>query len=207
MRIGIDFDNTIACYDGVFHAAALERGLIPENLGRDKNTVRDYLNDAGRADDFTELQGHVYGARMDLASPYPGFGEFVATARQTGHELFVVSHKTRHPILGASHDLHAAARGFLVARGLVGAGGGQIDPDRVCFEETKQAKIARIAALDCEVFIDDLPEIFAVPGFPDKARRILFDPANQFADFACPRNLDRRRSWAEISAELCRERV
>jgi hypothetical protein len=32
MRIGLDFDNTIACYDGVFHAAALERGLIPEAL-------------------------------------------------------------------------------------------------------------------------------------------------------------------------------
>src|SRR6185437_11131914 len=40
MRIGIDFDNTIACYDGVFHAAALERGLIPKDLARDKNSVR-----------------------------------------------------------------------------------------------------------------------------------------------------------------------
>ena len=29
MRIGIDFDNTIACYDGVFHAAALETGSDP----------------------------------------------------------------------------------------------------------------------------------------------------------------------------------
>ena len=55
MRIGIDFDNTIACYDGVFHAAALERGLIPSELGRDKNSVRDHLNGAGRNDDFTEL--------------------------------------------------------------------------------------------------------------------------------------------------------
>jgi len=61
MRIGIDFDNTIACYDGVFHAAALERGLIPADIGRDKNSVRDHLNGAGRNDDFTELQGYVYG--------------------------------------------------------------------------------------------------------------------------------------------------
>src|SRR5215475_11855482 len=111
MRIGIDFDNTIACYDGVFHAAALERGLIPAGLGSDKNAVRDHLNSNGRADDFTELQGYVYGARMDLASLYPGFGGFVATARKVGHDLFIVSHKTRHPILGPRHDLHAAARG------------------------------------------------------------------------------------------------
>ena len=82
MRIGIDFDNTIACYDGVFHQAALERGLIPADLGRDKNTVRDHLNGSGRKDDFTELQGYVYGARMELVSPYPGFAEFMR--RDTG---------------------------------------------------------------------------------------------------------------------------
>src|SRR5579883_2684875 len=81
MRIGIDFDNTIACYDGVFHAAALERGLIPPDLARDKNSVRDHLNGSGRKDDFTELQGYVYGARMDLVSPFPGFAEFIRVAK------------------------------------------------------------------------------------------------------------------------------
>src|SRR5260370_7734628 len=107
MRIGIDFDNTIACYDGVFHAAAVERGLIPADLARDKNSVRDHLNGCRRKDDFTELQGYVYGARMDLVSPFPGFAEFVAVAQGAGHDLFIVSHKTRHPILGPWHDMHA----------------------------------------------------------------------------------------------------
>lgn len=207
MRIGIDFDNTIVCYDGVFHAAALERGLIPADLARDKNAVRDHLNGAGRADAFTELQGHVYGARMELASPYPGFGEFVAAARKAGHALVIVSHKTRHPMLGAPHDLHAAARAFLATQGLVGAGRHQIAPTDVFFEVTKEAKVARIAALGCDAFVDDLPEIFALPDFPDHARRILFDPAGQFAELARQRNLDRCESWAEIAAEFCRERV
>ena len=207
MRIGIDFDNTIACYDRVFHAAALERGLIPANLASDKNTVRDFLNSNGRADEFTELQGYVYGARMELASPYPGFGEFVATAPKAGHDLFIVSHKTRHPILGPRHDLHAAARGFLIERGLVGVGRGQIDPANVFFELTKEAKVARIAMLGCEAFIDDLPEMFASPDFPGKARRILFDPVDQFTDLARQRKLDRRGSWTDIAAELCREHV
>jgi hypothetical protein len=207
MRIGIDFDNTIACYDGVFHAAALERGLIPADLGSGKNAVRDYLNCKGRADDFTELQGYVYGARMDLASPYPGFGEFVATARKAGHDLTIVSHKTRHPILGPQHDLHAAARGFLMERGLVGTGHQQIARANVFFELTKEAKVARIAALGCAAFIDDLPEIFASPDFPSATRRILFDPGSQFADLARQRKLVRRGSWAEITAEFCREHV
>ena len=202
MRIGIDFDNTIACYDGVFHAAGLERGLIPADVGRDKNSVRDFLNGAGRADAFTELQGYVYGTRMELAAPYPGFADFIGAARRAGHELFIVSHKTLHPIRGPKHDLHLAARKFLAAWGLVGEAG-PIHPDHVFFELTKEAKAARVAALRCGVFIDDLPEIFALADFPRAVRPLLFDPADQFRDT----KLDRCRSWTEIIAELCHERV
>jgi hypothetical protein len=205
MRIGIDFDNTIACYDGVFHTAALQRGLIPAELGRDKNSVRDHLNGSGRKDDFTELQGYVYGARMDLVSPYPGFAEFVGAARAAGHDLFIVSHKTKHPILGPKHDMHAAARGFLTDRGLMGAAPGQIAPDRVFFELTKDDKVARAKQLACEVFVDDLPEILAMSGFPDGMRKFLFDPDNQFAGKAG--QFDRRASWAEIAADLARDRA
>jgi hypothetical protein len=203
MRIGIDFDNTIACYDGVFYAAALQRGLIPSDLGRDKNSVRDHLNGAGRNDTFTELQGYVYGARMDMVAPYTGFADFAGAACKAGHELFIVSHRTRYPILGPKHDLHAAARGFLSARGLVGEAASQIDPSRVFFELTKEEKVARAAAIRCDVFIDDLPEILKLPGFPDGMRRTLFDPADQFPDSArCMENVDRFVSWAAIAAEL-----
>jgi hypothetical protein len=203
MRIGIDFDNTIACYDGVFHAAALERGLIPAELGRDKNSVRDHLNGTGGKDDFTELQGHVYGARMDLVSLYPGFAEFVVAAHRIGHDLFIVSHKTTYPILGPRHDMHAAARKFLAARSLMGDAPAQIEPSRVFFELTGEAKIARAAALGCDMFVDDLPEILAMPGFPPAMRRVLFDPDNRFAGIADDMgNLCRRTSWPDIAAEL-----
>jgi hypothetical protein len=208
MRIGIDFDNTIACYDGVFHAAALERGLIPADLARDKNSVRDHLNGSGRKDDFTELQGYVYGARMDLVSPYPGFADFVGMARSGGHDLFIVSHKTRHPILGPQHDMHAAARGFLAARSLIGQGSAQIDPAQVFFELTKDEKVARAADLRCDIFIDDLPEILAMPGFPDGMRKILFDPENLFARTAADGpKYARYASWTAIAADVTRERA
>ena len=205
MRIGIDFDNTIACYDGMFHQAALERGLIPPDLARDKNSVRDHLNGSGRKDDFTELQGYVYGARMELVSPYPGFAEFIGAARKTGHDLFVVSHKTQHPILGPKHDMHAAARSFLAGRGLTGAQSHQIDPENVFFELTKGEKVARAHDLACDVFIDDLPEILGLSGFPPHTRKILFDPENQFAGGAGA--FDRHNSWAAISADLTRDRA
>jgi hypothetical protein len=101
-------------------------------------------------------------------------------------------------MLGPKHDMHAAARGFLAARGLIGGNVLQIDPVRVFFELTKQDKVARASALRCEVFIDDLPEILAMPGFPDGMRRILFDPESQFEDS----NFQRNSSWAGITADL-----
>jgi hypothetical protein len=203
MRIGIDFDNTIACYDGVFHAAALERGLIPPELGRDKNSVRNHLNGSGGKDDFAELQGYVYGARMDQVALYPGFAEFVVAAQMIGHDLFIVSHKTTHPTFGPKYDMHAAAREFLTAHNLTGHAPAQIEPSRVFFELTRDAKVARAAALCCDMFVDDLPEILAMPGFPAGMRRVLFDPDNRFAGAASDSgNVDRRTSWPAIAAEL-----
>jgi hypothetical protein len=200
MRIGIDFDNTIACYDGVFHAAALERGLIPAALGTDKNAVRDHLNGSGRKHDFTALQGYVYGARMDLVSLHPGVEAFLAAAREGEHEVFVISHKTRTPILGPAYDLHEAARGFLRARGLVGDR--LIPEDSVFFELTKEEKVGRVAATEVDVFIDDLPEILTAPGFPRRARRILFDPQDGLAAAAEEAGLERHCDWPSITRAL-----
>ena len=80
LRIGIDFDNTIACYDQLFHRMALEKGLIPADLPEGKSQVRDYLRHGGKEDAWTELQGHVYGARMGEAPPFPGVIEFFVRA-------------------------------------------------------------------------------------------------------------------------------
>jgi hypothetical protein len=140
---------------------------------------------------------------MALVSLYPGFAEFVVAAHTIGHDLFIVSHKTTHPILGPRHDMHAAAREFLAARSLMGDPPAQIEPSRVFFELTAEAKIARAAALGCDMFVDDLPEILAMPGFPPAMRRVLFDPDNRFAGIADDMgNLCRRTSWPDIAAEL-----
>jgi len=191
MRIGVDFDNTIANYDGVFHAAALEHGLIPATLGTGKNDVRDYLNGSGQKDKFTELQGYVYGSRMDLVSPYAGVTEFFERAQAAGHDVFVISHKTKTPILGPAYDMHASARAFLFIHGM-------LEPRLAHFEETKEGKMGRATDLKVDVFIDDLPEILEHPGFPVGARGILFDPENRWGAAKFERHLD----WASISRAL-----
>ena len=101
--------------------------------------------------------------------------------------------------------MHAAARGFLMAHRLIGGGAG-IDPACVYFELTKEAKVARAAQLGCDMFIDDLPEILALPGFPEGMCKILFDPDGQFAGRSdAAAKFERRTSWAAISADLVRE--
>lgn len=197
MRIGIDFDNTIACYDGVFYRAAIERGLIPADLSSSKNAVRDFLNGSGKKDEFTKLQGFVYGSRMNMVRPYHQVDSFIESACQKGYDLFIVSHKSRYPIMGPSYDMHAAAREFLVSNELIGLG--RIPSLNVYFELTKEEKINRVELLELDVFIDDLPDILRMDGFPEGCKRILFDPNNVHKDNPYWR---RCQSWDEIRADI-----
>ena len=110
MRIGVDFDNTLVSYDDIFHRVALEQGAIPASTPRSKLAVRDFLRREGREEVWTEMQGTVYGARMDEVQAYPGALEFLKWARSSGIDVCIISHKTRHPFIGPRHDLHAAAQ-------------------------------------------------------------------------------------------------
>ena len=177
--IGVDFDNTIVCYDEVFVRAAVELDLVPPELATSRTSIRDHLRAAGKEDVWTELQGTIYGLRMPDAPPFPGVVEFFQACHAAGVPVAIVSHRTRFPYLGERHDLHAAARDWLIRQGFHAADRLCLPEDRVFFEETKEAKLARIAELGCTHFIDDLPELLSHPLFPTHVRRILFDPRGE----------------------------
>ncbi|HEY4254758.1 MAG TPA: hypothetical protein VGM34_00235 [Chlamydiales bacterium] len=172
MHIGIDFDNTIVCYDDVFYKAALEQKLIPLELPPSKTSIRDYFRSAGKEDDWTRLQGYVYGTRMDLAHPFSGIDRFFKACHENKIKISIVSHKTRHPYMGPKYDLHAAAREWLLKQPFFN------QEISLFFELTLLEKLDRIRQLQCDFFIDDLPELLSEPKFPEKTRKILFDPAN-----------------------------
>lgn len=172
MRIGIDFDNTIICYDSVFRTVAVERGLVPLSIGEGKNTIRDYLRSEDRENDWTELQGIVYGSRIDLATPYEGALEFLKFCRETGISCYIISHKTRFPYAGKKVDLHKAASGWILRNKI---------PFDFYFEPEKELKVAKIVEKNCDIFIDDLPEFLNLKGFPEKTAKILFDPHGRHA--------------------------
>lgn len=176
MLLGVDFDNTIVCYDQVFHDVALDLGLIEPQVGRSKGQVRDWLRAQGREEDWIELQGLVYGARLGQAPPFPGVLEFLGRCRRQGVELRVISHKTCRPFKGPDYDLHQAALDWLEAQGFFAPQGLGLGRAQVCLELTKQDKLSRIGQEGCTHFIDDLPEFLAEPSFPAATRRLWFNP-------------------------------
>jgi hypothetical protein len=171
MRIGIDFDNTIICYDDIFNRVGVEKKLIPEDLEQGKNSVRDYLRKTGREEEWTWLQGYVYGARLFDTSLYKGVKPFLAYCGRQKIECVIVSHKTRYPYSGERYDLHQSALEFVRENHL------ELD---LFFEQTQEQKVQRINLLQCDWFIDDLPEFLQLPGFSQNICKILFDPLKKY---------------------------
>jgi hypothetical protein len=197
LSLGVDFDNTLVCYDEVFHRLAVEQALVPAEVARTKESVRDHLRAAGREDDWTELQGLVYGRRLREAPPFAGALAFLGEAVRRGVPVSIISHKTRRPYRGPDADLHAAARDWLEFHGCFDAARVGLRPEQVTFLETKAEKLARIGAAGCSHFIDDLPEILLAEGFPPATRPILFAPGGQPAAGGAAA-LTCLRSWAEV---------
>mgnify|MGYP001345259778 FL=1 len=199
MVFGSDFDNTIVSYEGLFHRIAVEQGLIPESVPSTKDGVRDYLRKQGKEDDWTEMQGLVYGDRMTSAQPYPGSKIFFRFCKESSIPVRIVSHKTRYPFIGERHDLHKAASGWLETKGFLAPGTVGIPMDNVYFELTKEAKMQRIQACGCTHFIDDLPEFLLHPEFPSGVVRWLFDPYGIHQKVDCVRRFS---NWGEVRTEV-----
>lgn len=201
MLVGLDFDNTIVCYDQVFHRVAVEQKLIPPETPANKGAVRDCLRSLGLEQTWIEMQGYVYGARMQDTEPFPGVREFVLACRSAGIDVCVISHKTKHPFAGPQYDLHQAAYNWLNSQDFFNGTAPGSAPTRFFFELTKHAKLQRIGSEGCAWFVDDLPEFLGEPEFPVQARRILFDPNNHAEPDA---RFIPARSWGDIAETIIR---
>jgi hypothetical protein len=195
LRIGIDFDNTLVCYDESFVAIAREEKLVPANGNfTSKLDIRGAVRALPEGEhQWQRLQGLVYGRLINRARLFDGVLHFFATAANYSNtEIVIISHKTEL----AHHDpmktnLHDAAQEFLKNNGLAAA--------QAFFEPSREKKLARIAQQDCNVFIDDLPEVLLDSKFPDKCRKILFSQAPQDG-------LESFRSWQDLHDHFFRSR-
>lgn len=198
MILGIDFDNTIVCYDHAFYHVALAKDLIPPSLLPAKNEIRDYLRKNRQEEEWIELQGLIYGAYMHEADPFPGVLEFFRQCACLHIPVYIISHKTRYPYRGTQFDLHKAALDWIKSQDLFPHWNEPLTGN-VFLELTKEEKIQRIIKQNCTHFIDDLPEFLSEPAFPPAVHRFLFDPHHLHDDAGIGSHIS---SWFELSEWL-----
>ncbi len=198
LKAGIDFDNTLVNYTGVFYDVAVQLGWIASSALTDtsKEAVKQFFIAADNEAKWTELQGLVYGQYILQAREYDDATAVMRRWQEAGISLNIISHKTRYPYLGEKVDLHHAARQWLLKHEV--SGGNILPDDHIFFNETLDQKVQRINDQACDIFIDDLPKVLQHPAFPKHCRGILFDPDNHHVDF----DGDRVTSWSQLESLL-----
>ncbi len=199
MIIGLDFDNTIACYDQVIARLSKEKFDLPADVAPTKLGVRDYLRAAGREPEWTEFQGHLYGPGMDYAEPFSAAIETIAALQDQGHTTFIISHRTKHPYAGPKFDLHASAKAWVTSKLVLGSRH-LFAADQVFFNESRDEKIALIKTLACDIFLDDLSDVLGDPKFPASTKKLWFSEQAPQASS----DMVQIKHWNEVMAHCAR---
>src|SRR5579862_1069174 len=199
MLVGLDLDNTIIDYDDSALSTAEELALLPPGFTTGKRGIRDALRLLpGGEERWQQLQAEIYGPRILQARPFAGVLDFLRFCADRRIAVAIVSHKTEFAAAAPlGSNLRDAARTWLRHYGIVGPKG--MSEDDVHFVATRAEKLARIAALGCAIFIDDLSEVFAEPEFPAGVERWLFAPGGQGAQSPQVRAF---RSWRALKEAL-----
>ena len=156
MLLGIDFDNTIVCYDQVFHRIAQEQGLIPEtvpvNKGR-RSAISATSEPRKRVDRNARVTSTVPGSAKP--EPFPGVLR-ITSGKPLKRQVMVciISHKTRHPLQGAPARFAPQAAYRLARSARIFSTRQRLDCPRenVYLELTKSAKLERIAHVRLHAF-------------------------------------------------------
>ncbi len=173
-RLGLDFDNTLVVYDQIFYELALSKQLITEEVEPTKVGIRSHLIEKGLEDDFTSLQGEVYGSKLAKMVCSNSVKFALKSAKSQGFQLFIISHKTKFPYKGPKYDLHKAAIRWLEGNDFFDEVNGLIKRSDVYFEPTMEKKVKRIVGLKCTHFIDDLSQV--LESIPADIKRIHYNP-------------------------------
>jgi hypothetical protein len=196
MRIGLDLDNTLICYDQAFLRVGKEEGILPASFAGNKAAVkRALLVERPDGSLWEGLQGLVYGRRIDAATLFDGVTEFLGRCRNRADIVAIVSHKTERAHYDPKTDLRVAALQWMESRQFFDTSGLGLERGNVYFEGTRDDKVRRIRDLGCDVFVDDLAEVLIHGGMPAACRKILFgsDPQIGFEQYA---------SWHEVCDAL-----
>ncbi len=194
MRIGLDLDNTLICYEQVFLAEARSLNLLPDAWVGTKRQIKEELKSRSGGEKLWQmLQGRVYGPCINQAEMYPAVANFLLRCRHGRHEIFIVSHKTEFGHFDMTRTpLRQAALSWMTRNGFFDSNRFDISQKNVFFLGTRKGKVSRIGELELDVFIDDLAEVFEEDGFPP-ITKILFGDSRRESEIG--HTFD---SWSEI---------
>ncbi len=198
LLIGLDFDNTLADYNDVFVATAIEWELLPPTFKGNKLSVCDTLRATPDGEKvWQKLQGYIYGSGIGGARLYAGVDAFFREILEIGARVTIVSHKTEFGHADPDRiNLRDAALEWMGVKGFFNDDGFALSRTDVHFAANRDEKIACIAALQPNVFVDDLAEVLTHPNFPPETQRILFgSSAKEPSMLACS-------DWGEVTSAI-----
>lgn len=174
MVIGFDFDNTIIDYSNSFKILAKKKKYNKINSNLDKNSLKDFLIKNKKQNEWTIIQGEVYGKYITRAELYKGFIKLFRYLLKKNIKIFIVSHKTKYPYLGKKINLRKEAKKWIQKNIIYKNKIFNFSMKNVYFENSLEKKINRIVNLKCDIFIDDLPQILNL--LPKNVDKFLFNP-------------------------------
>tara|TARA_B100000886_G_scaffold339847_1_gene306651 strand:+ start:1089 stop:1709 length:621 start_codon:yes stop_codon:yes gene_type:complete len=193
MVIGFDFDNTIIDYSNSFKILAKKKKYNKINSNLDKNSLKDFLIKNKKQNEWTIIQGEVYGKYITRAELYKGFIKLFRYLLKKNIKIFIVSHKTKYPYLGKKINLRKEARKWIQKNIIYKNKIFNFSMKNVYFENSIEKKINRIVKLKCNIFIDDLPQILNL--LPKNIIKFLFNPN---AKKKIKENYKTIESWAKF---------
>ncbi len=170
-HIGIDLDNTIIFYDAAFWRYGRLLYDMPKDVPVQKLAIRTWFRSQPQGEaKWTALQGYVYTQGISAANIAPGVIEFIKEAQKRNIPVSIVSHKTMYPAVGSRIDMRQKAVDFLETQGVLEVLG---SVSAIYFADSRTQKITTIRDIGCDVFIDDLPEVYSEKIFPVYIKKIL----------------------------------
>jgi len=176
MKIGIDFDNTIIDYDGVFTDLVNELGWLDLKIKHNKQQIRDLLRKTADGESrWVKLQSLAYGKHIHQAEIFDGVFEFLKSCLEYQIPVFVISHKTQFvEQLEEKIDAREEAMAWLRNNGFFDQNRTGLNEGKVFFLPSRAKKIECIRELQLTHFIDDLKEVLEDPSFPKNVSKVLF---------------------------------
>ena len=200
LKVAFDLDNTIADHSPAFRILAKEFG-VPVDEFSDKKYIKNYLINENKQHIWTILQGRVYGASMNLSTPYDGLLEALMSLFDKIDEFQIISHRGKWAHSGEKINLHEPAINWVED---LFTAFPKTQFRGIKLAETLDAKIDLINAWGPQVLVDDLETVIQHQNLDSSIVRVHFDPEHISSSWVSDK-LFRMKCWSDFS--ICVQEV